>query len=433
MRFSDSAQALVMNFLNEIASEHPSAISFAAGRPLNDFFSRLGPDKLADALDQFERHNITGKNNRRKYRDQLLQYGSAAGIINDIFATQLRTDEDVPAAAQRLLTTAGCQEALALCLSALCSAASDVLLVRNPTYVGATGAAYALNISVFPLSNQVPTISEAIVEAVGELVKSGRRPKALYLIPDFDNPTGETISKSEREQIINVCLEHRIVILEDNPYGMFRYEGDRIAPIAALDGGGCVVYLSTFSKTLSPALRVGAAVIPMKLFGDELAARELYKELVQRKSFLTLNTSQISQAIVGGILIDQGGSLREWTKPMTDRYRANRDSMLDALSARRDILPPEVTWNYPQGGFFLSVNVPFRFDHDTVRQCALKSKVIVMPMAFFALDTSYDTSLRLAFSSVETEEIYTGINALSHFIAEHSSIHPSSNIQAMLN
>ncbi|NTG38926.1 PLP-dependent aminotransferase family protein [Agrobacterium rhizogenes] len=433
MRFSDSSQAVVMNFLNEIASEYPSAISFAAGRPLSDFFSRLGPEKLADALDQFERHNVTGRKSRGSYRNQLLQYGSAAGIINDIFASQLRIDENVPAIAERLLVTSGCQEALALCLSALCTAGSDVLLVRNPTYVGATGAAQALNISVFPLSNQVSTIAEAVVEAVDELAKSGRRAKALYLIPDFDNPTGKTISRWEREQIIKVCLEHKIVILEDNPYGMFRYEGDYITSIAGLDPDGCVVYLSTFSKTLSPTLRVGSAVIPRKLFGDEFSARELYNELVQRKSFLTLNTSQISQAIVGGILINQGGSLREWTKPMIERYRANRDSMLDALSARRDVLPPGVTWNHPQGGFFLSVNVPFHFNRDVVKQCALNSKVIVMPMAFFALNASYDKSLRLAFSSVDAEEISAGIRALSHFIAEYASIHPKSNAQAMLN
>lgn len=411
------AQATVMNFLNEIAAAFPSAISLAAGRPTDKFFEQLHPDVLLSAMNRYELHAGAG-NDGSTARAQFLQYGRTAGMINELVAAQLRADERVPAAAERLLITSGCQEALALCLSALCRDEVDVLLVCNPTYIGATGAAQAMGISVSALasSSQDIGLAQRIEQSAVKLQREGRKARVLYLIPDFDNPTGRVIDEVERKAILAVCSRHRIVVLEDNPYGMFRYNGEDLRPMAALDEVGCVIYLSTFSKKLCPALRVGAASLPETLFGDRSASNALWEELVQRKSFLTVNTSQINQAIVGGILLEQNGSLRNWIQPALDWYRNNRDTMLNQLHDAFSPLSHQIRWNRPDGGFFLSMDLPFRFNIEAVNECATNYGVIVMPLAFFALDSSQDRRIRLAFSSADPVRICKGVAALSRFV-----------------
>jgi len=409
-------QTSVMNFLNEVSGSFPSAISLASGRPSDRFFNRLDPQALLNALVVYERYTA-GDDGGRQVHSQLLQYGRTAGIISELVAQQVRSDEGVPARTDRVLITSGCQEALAICLPALCPEPSDVLLVCNPTYVGATGAAAAARVAVSALRNSELSIAEAIEFAVLQLRRQARRARALYLIPDFDNPTGRVLDTPARRDILQVCDRHRIVVLEDNPYGLFRYEGDAIPPMAALDEAGSVIYLSTFSKTLCPSLRVGAAILPETIFGDAGACRILWDDLVQRKSFLTLNTSQITQAIVAGLLIEQGVSLRGWIRPALDWYRANRDIMLCQLDSVFSPLSDQVRWNRPSGGFFLTLDLPFRFEAESVDECARRDNVIVMPMSFFALDNSQDYRIRLAFSAVTPEQIRSSVTGLGCYVA----------------
>jgi len=406
-----------MNFLNEVADEFPSAISLAAGRPTDRFFGRLNTGVLLDALSGYERHAAGGQDSL-EVRARLLQYGRTAGMITDLVAQQLRMDEGVAASSDRLLITSGCQEALALCLPALCPDPTDVVLVCNPTYVGVTGAAQASRVPVFPIPNTRPDIVDGIEQSLYELHQSGRQARALYLIPNFDNPTGRVIDESQRRAILAICARLRIVVLEDNPYGMFRYEGQAVPPMAALDEAGCVIYLSTFSKTLAPAVRIGAATLPKTLFGDPAGSRALWQDLVQRKSFVTVNTSQINQAIVGGLLLDQNGSLQQWIQPTLAWYRSNRDAMLSQLAAVFEPVSNSIRWNRPAGGFFLNVDLPFRFDAEAVRECATNYGVIVMPMSFFALDNSQDQRIRLSFSAVNPEQIRIGLASLAQYVGQ---------------
>jgi (S)-3,5-dihydroxyphenylglycine transaminase len=405
----------VMNFLNEVAEEFPSAISLAAGRPIDRFVERLDPGALLDALVRYEQCAARDRG-LPDARALLLQYGRTAGLIHDLVAQQLRNDEKVAAMADRILITAGCQEALALCLAALCPDPADVALVPNPTYIGATGAACAGGVAVFPVPNVGSDFAQGIEQAVSQLHQSGRRVRALYLIPTFDNPTGRVIDEVQRRAILEICARLRIVILEDNPYGMFRYEGESILPMAALDGAGCVIYLSTFSKTIAPAVRVGAATLPETLFGDRAASTALWKDLVQRKSYLTVNTSQITQAIVGGFLLEQNGSLQQWIQPALAWYRDNRDAMLDQLQAVFPQVSGQIRWNRPSGGFFLTVDLPFQFNAESVVECATDYGVIAMPMSFFALDSSQDHRLRLSFSAVDAQQIRSGISSLARYL-----------------
>jgi (S)-3,5-dihydroxyphenylglycine transaminase len=415
MNFSSRTE--VINFLNEIADQFPSAISLAAGRPTDRFFARLNPGALLDAFVCHERHTAHGRD-PLKVSTRLLQYGPTAGIIADLVAQQLRVDDGVAASSDRVVITSGCQEALVLCLAELCPEPADVLLVCNPTYIGATCAALANRVAVFPVPNTFSDLVEGIEQSVYQLQQSGRKARALYLIPTFDNPTGRVLNESQRRAILAVCARLRIVVLEDNAYGMFRYEEQTIQPMAALDEAGCVIYLSTFSKTVAPAVRVGAATVPETLFGDRAASRALWRHLVQRKSFLTVNTSQITQAIVGGLLLQQNGSLQQWIQPALAWYRINRDAMLTQLQAVFALMSDEIRWSRPSGGFFLSLDLPFRFDAEAVLECATTYGVIVVPMGFFSLDNSQDHRVRLAFSAVDPQQIRAGVTSLARYVAQ---------------
>ncbi|MFC5743210.1 PLP-dependent aminotransferase family protein [Dyella tabacisoli] len=412
-----SSQATVMNFLNEVAGRFPTAISLAAGRPTERFFDRLQPSALLRALSRYEQY-ASGRGTKRDVMASLLQYGRTAGMIEELISAQLSRDEGVVATPDRLIVTAGCQEALALCLAALCPEPGDVALVCNPTYIGATGAADASGVAIVALPGNDDDLAASVAHTAGELRRQGRTARVLYVIPDFDNPTGRVIDEAQRVALLAVCAQQRIVVLEDNPYGMFRYDGQPVPPMAALDSAGSVIYLSTYSKTLCPALRVGSLTLPQTLFGDRTARMQLFEELTQRKSFLTVNTSQIAQAIVAGLLLEQDCSLRKWVQPAVDLYRDNRDTMLRQLDRVFAPLAGTIGWNRPDGGFFLSLDLPFRFDAEAVTACAVEHGVIVMPMAFFALDASQDRRIRLAFSSVDAAQIAAGVSALGAYIAQ---------------
>ena len=405
-----------MTFLNEVADMFPTAVSLAAGRPTERFFDRLKRDGLSNLLARYESHAACAGHSPEA-RAHLLQYGRTAGIIGDLIVQQLGNDDGVNANTDRVIVTSGCQEALALCLPALCPNKNDLALVCNPTYVGFTCAARAAGIGVATLPNGATEIAEAIEYSVRQLRRDGGRVRVVYLIPNFDNPTGRVLNEQQRKAILDVCGRMRIVVLEDNAYGMFQYDGQQVRPMSALDQEGCVLYLTTFSKTIAPTMRVGALTMPKSLFGDEKARTSLWNELVQRKSFLTLNTSQITQAIVGGLLLQEKGSLKRWIQPSVDWYRNNRNMMLRQLEEVFAPIYEQVQWNCPMGGFFLALDIPFRFDADAALECATKNGVVVMPMRFCALDNSQDKRVRLAFSSADPEQICIGIKALGTFIA----------------
>jgi len=400
----------VMNFLNEVAENYPEAISLAAGRPGAQLFDGIDSEAVSRWIATFARQNPSSN---------LWQYGRTAGIVHELVAQQISRDDGVSAAGDRMIVTSGCQEALALCLPQLCANPSDVVLVRNPTYIGVAGAAAAASVKLRALDNNIVGIDAQVEDATERLASEGRRARAIYLVPDFDNPTGTVLSLDERKAILAACARHRLVVLEDNPYGMYRFEGSTVPTMAQIDEAGCVIYLSTYSKTIAPAVRVGAVTLPETLFGDRAARVELFDALVERKSFVTVNTSPLCQAVVGGLLIERDCSLRDWLRPAVDACRRNRNAMLAQLDECFPADGPSVSWNRPSGGFFLCLDVPIRFDAQAVADCATQDGVIVMPMAFFAFDTTHDHRIRLAFSAVEPERIRGGIIALSRFIRRH--------------
>jgi (S)-3,5-dihydroxyphenylglycine transaminase len=411
-----SSRLSVMTFLNEVADDYPEAISLASGRPAPDFFDMDGWSGARALFDRYMQAS-SGASALTTAR-RIAQYGRTAGMINDLVAEQLRRDEGLPCDADRVVITNGCQEALALCLQALCSAPGDVLLVRNPTYIGATGAAEVAGIELLAVDERLESWTAAIETALHAASHRGRRIRAFYVIPQFDNPTGSVLTEEERVEILDVCARNRVVVLEDNPYGMFHFDGPTLRPMAALDDHGAVIYLATYSKTLCPAVRVGCAVLPKTLFGDGLAARVLATQLVQRKSLLTVNTSQFNQALVGGVILAEEGTLSRIVEAPRRHYARNRDTLVNALAAEFAGYEEFVAWNHPLGGFFLTLELPFSFGAPELVRCAADYGVAVLPMLFFSLDDSQRFRVRLAYSDATPAEITRAVAAFGRSVRD---------------
>ena len=408
----------VMNLLNEVATRHPQAISFASGRPSERCFDL--PQWLLE-LQRFASH-LAGDHGLvdKQALDLLGQYGPTQGIVNGLVAAQVLRDEGIRCEPARVLVTAGCQEAMALCAAALCADPHDVILVRNPTYIGIIGVAMiqGLNIESFePVDDSTAALRLALVNAIERQVECGKRVRVVYLIPDFDNPTGHSLDLDARLAVLDICAAHGVIVLEDNAYGMFNYDDNGRPPtLHALDRRGSVIYLGTYSKTLCPGLRVGYAILPPTLWGDVDAASLLMQRLSEAKSFGTCNTSQVTQAIVGGVLLREGCTLRGMVGPARELYRANRDLMLQELERAFGHLGDRVRWNRPAGGFFLVVSLPFEFAGDELDACARLHGVIVMPMTFFALDGSQRCRVRLAYSNVDPDALVEGVRRFGSYV-----------------
>jgi (S)-3,5-dihydroxyphenylglycine transaminase len=428
LRGSVYAESLdVMNFLNEVVLRYPEAVSFAPGRPAEQFFDV--EESLGNVGRYADRRAAEEGRSRSAVLAQLGQYGPTTGLIRDLVAEHLRRDEGVDVPAEAILVTCGCQEAMLILTMGLFDPARDALLVSDPTYIGITGLAQILEVPVVPVATGEEGLDPgAVASAIEEVRRSGRNPRALYDIPDFNNPLGTSLPVASRRRLLRLCREEGVLIFEDNPYGMFSYDHEPLPTLLALDAeeaaesGSVVVYLGSFSKTLFPGLRLGYLVADQRVRSpDGTAGGTLAAALSPIKSLTTVNTTPLAQAVAGGILQRHGGSLRALVEPKLPFYRANRDAMLGGLEKAfraRGIGADQVRWNRPAGGFFLTVDLPFEFDERCLEECAGGYGVIVCPMPFFALQPGRERQIRLSFSYVTEEQIAEGVERLARFVAD---------------
>jgi (S)-3,5-dihydroxyphenylglycine transaminase len=404
----------VMNFLNEVVLRYPEAISFAPGRPAERYFDVEASLPLVARYVEY-RAAGTGLPAAAVYTD-LGQYNRTNGIINDLIAQQLALDEGIAATPASIVVTSGCQEGMAILLAGLFDAARDVLLVSDPTYIGITGLARILGISLLAIPSGAQGLAAADVEAATqEVERSGRRARAVYDIPDFNNPLGTRMPLAARHALLEAAHRRGLLVFEDNPYGMFDYDGERLPPLKALDDHGVVMYMGSYSKTLFPGLRLGYLVADQEVVLAGGGRAPLAAELSKVKSLTTLNTSPLLQAVAGGILLENHGSLADLMRKKLPFYRANRDRMLACLEAD---LAGTACWNCPEGGFFLTVQLPFAFDLDCLELCARDFGVICCPMTFFALGAGHERQIRLSFSYVSPPQIEEGIARLARFVRQ---------------
>lgn len=401
----------VMNFLNEIILDYPEAISFAPGRPLETL---LNVESHVNGIAEFvaDQAGRSGLPMDRIWKD-LGQYNRTNGIINDLIASHLERDEGIHVASDAIMVTVGAQEAMAVILTGLFDSSKDILLVSDPTYIGITGLARILGIRVVPVpSGEEGLDPEAVEKAIIQASRSGRV-RALYDIPDFNNPLGTTLPLDQRLKLIEICKKHGVLLIEDNPYGMFNYDGDRLPTLKALDQDGIVLYIGSFSKTLFPGLRLGYLV------ADQRVGRQghyLAKELSKVKSLITVNTSTLCQAIAATALRNSGNSLEPIVKAKRHQFCRNRDALLACLAREFVGLENEVQWNRPRGGFFVTLTLPFPFSTTELQRCAAEYGVIVCPMNFFSLAENRQRQIRLSFSYLQEEQIRTGSERLARFV-----------------
>ena len=410
-----------MTFLNEVTHRYPDAVSFAPGRPYDGFFDT---EQIFTYLRRYLDHLAARGHTEQDIRTAMYQYGPTAGQIREIVAGSLREDEGIDVPAESIVITVGAQEAMLLVVRALTAGPDDVLLAASPCYVGITGVARLLGVPVTAVEEREDGFSCADLEAaiVRERAR-GRRPRALYVIPDHSNPSGTTMDAPTRTALLETAERHGILLIEDSPYRRVS-PGTPLPTLKSLDRSRSVVHLGSFAKTVFPGARVGFAVADQHVVDASGRTGLLADELAKIKSMVTVNTSSLSQAAVAGALLAGDGRISEMNaKPAAYYGNAMRTTLrnLDARlpAARRAALG--VRWNEPTGGFFLTVQVPFRADNAALTRSAQEFGVIWTPMNYFYPQGGGHHALRLSTSYLTTADIEEGTARLARFIEAQSS------------
>ena len=363
----------------------PDVISFAGGLPAPEAFPvRDFQDACRWVLEQNPVH--------------ALQYGPTEGYppLKDYLIDTMRKYE-IPAVQGNVLFTNGSQQALDL-LGRTFIDEGDKIVTERPTYLGAIqawnyyGPEY-LTVRMDDCGMRMDDLEETLSANPGV--------KFIYVLPNFHNPAGTTMSLERRLQLVELAAEHGVFIVEDDPYGELRFEGQDITPIFALHKEN-TIYLSTFSKTLSPGMRLGWIVAPEKVIA----------KIIQAKQGADLHTSSLVQCLAYDIC--QRGLLRAHVRKVRDIYRERRDAMLAAMEEH---FPPEVKWTRPQGGLFLWVRLPECMDTEALLKVALEEKVAFVPgHAFYPPGGDGRCCMRLNFSYAKPEIAEEGIERLGRAI-----------------
>ncbi len=389
-RFAQRLQGMRRSEVRELLklTEQPGVISFGGGLPAAELFPVKRCEEACVKV-------------LREQGAQALQYSTTEGYrpLREMIARH-SSRYGLHVGPENILITASSQQALDLVGKVFINA-GDHLVVEHPTYLGALQAWNLYQAQYTP----VPVDDDGMrTDSLESALRGG--PKFLYALPNFQNPTGVTISLERRQQIVRLADHYGVPILEDDPYGQLRYEGDHVPAIVALDakfqGGngqytGNVIYMSTFSKTLAPGLRLGWIT----------ASEGVIERLVMAKQATDLHTSTFTQMVAYEMA--RGGFIDEHVRAMRPAYRERRDAMLAAMA---EYFPPSVTWTRPKGGLFLWVRFPDSVDASDVLREAIAHKVaFVIGSAFFA-DGSGRNTARFNFSAADPERIREGIRRL---------------------
>jgi DNA-binding transcriptional MocR family regulator len=396
-----------MNFLNEVASRYPEAISFASGRPIEKFCRYL-TDDLGYGESELNR--------------ALFQYGRTKGIIHKLIARYLGVDEGITADPDSIIVTVGYQEAMFTVVRALRADERDVLLAVWPAYVGMTGAARLADLPVWPVHSGPDGIDlDDLVAQAARARAAGLRARACYVMPDFANPSGVSMTVGLRRRLLEVAAREGIWLIEDNPYGTF-HAGDHLPTLKALDTTRQVIYLGSFAKTGFPGARIGYAVADQRVSDGVGRVSPLADYLSRIKSMVTVNTPPVAQAVVGGKLLASEFSLARANQRETAAYLSNMRHLLEGLASRFPMPSdgrPAVSWNKPAGGFFAVVTLPFPADDGLMELSASEYGVLWTPMSHFYASDGGSHQVRLACSQLTSEQIGTGLDRFAALVTDH--------------
>jgi 2-aminoadipate transaminase len=366
-------------------AERPDILSFAGGLPAPELFPVEAIAKAhADVL--------------RDAGGAALQYSTTEGFapLRTWIAEHLR-GRGIPARPDEILITSGSQQGIDL-VSRVFLDPGDVVLVENPTYLAAIQAFAAYQVRLV----SVPSDDEGmLVDEVADLI-AAHRPKLIYLVPSFQNPQGTTLPQARRAALAEIAARNRVAILEDDPYGELAFTGAPPRPIAAT-GHGNVLYLSTFSKTLAPGLRIGW------LWGDH----GIVRKATIAKQAADLHTATLAQRATAHLLttFDYAGHVAQ----IREVYQERCQTMLTALA---EFMPDGCRWVAPTGGMFVWLKLPEELDADALLREAIPRKVAFVPGSSFFVDNVRRNYVRLNFSNQPPLSIVEGMRRFGQVVAD---------------
>jgi 2-aminoadipate transaminase len=368
-------------------AEQPDVLSFAGGLPAPELFP---VEAIAEA------HAEALANEGRA----ALQYSATEGygplrewVVARLGRRGIRLTTD------QVLITNGSQQGIDLVARVLLDP-GDTVAVENPSYLAALQTFSGCEANFLSVGSDDDGMD---VEALEQTILE-RSPKLIYVVPEFHNPKGTTLSRERRERLVRLCQAHRIPVLEDDPYGELRFRGEASPPLAALDDAGVVVHLGTFSKTLAPGMRLGWLVGP----------RELVRAATIAKQAADLHTATLAQRAAAVLLsrFDYDAHLMQLRRVYGERCEA----MLGALKRH---LPQGTRWTRPDGGLFIWAELPFGVSADEIFADALREKVAFVPGSAFFADSVRCEFLRLNYSNRPPELIEEGIHRLGRVVRQH--------------
>jgi 2-aminoadipate transaminase len=374
----------------------PEVISLAGGLPDTSTFP---PESFAAQMTRIAQESSAAA----------LQYGPTEGfeetkdcIVEVMAAEGMRVDNE------DLIVTTGGQQAIDLVTKTLVDP-GDVVICEAPTYPGAipTFCSYEAEIIQIPTDDAGMKV-EQLAELLERMASDGRRPKFIYSVPSFQNPAGVTLSAGRRRRLVELARRYEVLVLEDNPYGLLRFEGEPQQPLYALDGGDYVLYIGTFSKILSPGIRIGWVVAPPPVL----------EKIGLGKQAADLCTSTLTQYFVREYFAED--RWRQYVADLSDIYRRRRNVMLEALERH---FPAEAEWTRPEGGLFVWATLPDFIDTTDLLAKALGEDVAFVPGRAAYVDGSGGNSMRLNFSGSDEDEIREGIRRIGHVIAEQVELY----------
>ncbi|MFZ0088662.1 MAG: PLP-dependent aminotransferase family protein, partial [Solirubrobacteraceae bacterium] len=337
-----------------------------------------------------------------------LQYGPTEGFervkrcVAEVMAAEgmeIDTDE--------VLITTGGQQVIDLVCKTLIDP-GDVVVAEAPTYPGAipTFSAYQADLVQIAMDRDGMRIDE-LQTTLDELERAGRRPKFIYTVPNFHNPAGVTMSLERRRRLVALAGERELLVLEDNPYGLLRYEGEPLPTLYSLDDE-FVIYAGTFSKILSPGVRLGWSVAPAPIL----------QKMQIGKQGSDLCSSSISQYFVSAYF--DAGPWDDYVRSLLEIYRRRRDVMLDALAEH---FPREADWTHPQGGLFIWATMPDYIDTTDLLARALRDHVAFVPGRSAFVDGRGGSAMRLNFSGVGEDAIREGVRRIGEVVREQVAMY----------
>jgi 2-aminoadipate transaminase len=388
-------------------TEQPDVISLAGGLPDTTTFE---PERYAKLMAEVAAESTA----------RALQYGPTEGMAATVECiVEVMAQEGTVIDPGEVIVTTGGQQVIDLVCKALIDP-GDVIVAEAPTYPGAvpTFGAYQADVAQIEMDQDGMPI-DALESTLDRLAAEGRRPKFIYTIPNFQNPGGVTMSLARRRRLVEVARERELLVLEDNPYGLLRYEGEPLPTLYSLDaesvgrGGAAdlVIYLGTFSKILSPGLRLGWAVAP----------RPVLEKLNLGKQGADLCSSPVTQLFVAAYFKERdvhgGAAWRTYVERLKDLYRRRRDVMLDALAEH---FGDDASWTKPQGGLFIWATLDARIDTTDLLALARKREGVafVPGRAAYMDGRSGSSSMRLNFAGVPDEDIREGVRRIGSVVRE---------------